>query len=210
MSPPVSLLIRWGSIVAFVACVFLVTPWTPPARGAASQLFTFHHEGVLGTSLDLQVQASDAQQAAAVETAILDEIERLRKILSSYDEQSEISRVNATTAPVPCSPELLDVLGFYDWWTAKSRGAYNGHLGELIGAWKAAEKAGIPPNAATLMPIVHALALPGWKLDRTAHTVQRLTTGTIDISSLGKGFIISKAVVAARMTNPGGPQAPLR
>lgn len=205
MSPPASLLIRWGSVFALLACALLVTPWTPPARAAGPQLFTFHHEGVLGTSLDLQLQASDAQQAAAVETAILDEIERLRKILSTYDETSEISRVNASTAPVPCSPELLDVLGFYDFWTAKSRGAYNGHLGELIGAWKAAEKAGTPPTAATLLPMVRALALPGWKLDRTAHTVQRLTNGTIDISSLGKGFIISKAVVAARTKVPGIP-----
>ena len=50
-------------------------------RGADPEVFQFHHEGVLGTSLDLQVNAVDAAQAAVVETAVLEEIERLRKIL---------------------------------------------------------------------------------------------------------------------------------
>jgi len=204
MSPPALSPTPWGyAIRAWLAGLLLALSLAGQAHGAEPpQVFPFHHEGVLGTSLDLQVQAPDAQQAAVVETAILDEIERLRKILSTYDETSDISRVNVSTTPVPCSPELLDVLSFYDYWTAKSRGAYNGHLGELIGVWKAGEKAGAPPAAATLLPIVRSLALPGWKLDRAAHTVTRLTTGTLDINSLGKGFIISKAVVAARAKAP--------
>ncbi len=166
------------------------------------QLFHFHHDAILGTSLDLQVQAPNEQQAAAVETAVLEEIERLRKILSTYDPASEVSRVNASTGPVQCSAELIEVLGFYDWWTMKSRGAYNGHLGSLIAMWKAAEKIGTPPTAAALVPIVRSLQQPGWKLDPTNHTVTRLTAGTIDINSLGKGYIISKAAVAARAKVP--------
>ncbi|HEY3901104.1 MAG TPA: DUF2271 domain-containing protein [Chthoniobacter sp.] len=166
------------------------------------QLFHFHHDAILGTSLDLQVQAANDQQAAAVEAAVLEEIERLRKILSIYDPASDVSRVNAATGPVQCSPELLEVLGFYDWWTMKSRGAYNGHLGSLIAMWKAAEKIGTPPTVAALTPVVRSLAQPGWKLDPTNHTVTRLTAGTIDINSLGKGYIISKAAVAARAKVP--------
>jgi hypothetical protein len=54
-----------------------------------------------------------------------------------------------------------------------------------------------------LAPIVRALTQPGWKLDARAHTVARLTAGTLDINSLGKGYIISKAVVAARAKAPG-------
>lgn len=203
MSPP-ALPFSRGCIVLrrFFVILAVVLSLVVPLRAAQPQLLQFHHEGVLGTSLDLQVLAADAEQGSAVESAILDEIERLRKILSTYDPASEISRVNATNAPVVCSQELLDVLGFYDWWNAKSRGAYNGHLGELIATWKAAEKAGAPPGAATILPIVRSLALPGWKLDRTAHTVTRLTTGTLDLNSLGKGFIISKAVVAAKSKAP--------
>ena len=86
-------------------------------RAADAQVFRFHHEAVIGTSLDLQVTRR-MRSRAAVEAAILAEIERLRKILSTYDPASEISQVNARHAPVACSPELLEVLGFYDFWTA--------------------------------------------------------------------------------------------
>jgi thiamine biosynthesis lipoprotein len=175
----------------------------PAGRAVEPELFQFHHEGVLGTSLDLQVRAADAGQAALVETAVLDEIERLRKILSTYDPESEISHFNASTGPVKCSPELLDVLGFYDFWNIKSAGAYNGHLGDLIAAWKNAEKTGAPPDAATLRSIVRALGQPGWKIDRAAGTATRLPGGSISIDSLGKGYIISKAAVAARTKAPG-------
>ncbi len=185
-----------------LACLLAVLGVVAPGRAVEPQVFPFHHDDVLGTSLDLQVQAPDATQAAAAEAAILAEIERLRKILSTYDPASDVSKVNTTAGPVACPPELLEVLGFYDFWTAKSRGAYNGHLGELISTWKAAEKAGAPPTPAVLQPIVRSLALPGWKLDLAAHTVTRLTTGTLDINSLGKGYIISKAIVAARTQAP--------
>lgn len=174
----------------------------PVMRAADPGLFQFHHEGVLGTSLDLQVRAVDEAQAALVESTALAEIERLRKILSTYDPESEISRFNASAGTVKCSPELLDVLGFYDLWNAKSAGAYNGHLGELIAAWKAAEKTGVPPDAATLQRIVRTLGQPGWKIDRVAGTATRFPGGAITMDSVGKGYIISKAAVAVRAKVP--------
>ena len=173
-------------------------------RAAEPGVFSFHHEGVLGTSLDLQVVAADAQQAAAVESAVLAEIERMRKILSTYDPASEISRVNAATGTVPCSQELLDVLAGYDWWNAKSGGAYNGHLGDLIRMWRAAEQAGTMPDAAVLQRTVAALRVPAWKMDAAAKTVTRTTAQALNVDSLGKGYIISKAAGVARAKAPQG------
>lgn len=183
-----------------IAAVILGTlaPAAPRSAAQAPQVFKFHHDNILGTSLDLEIAAPDAQQAAAGETAALDEIERLRKILSTYDPASDISRVNAANSPVTVPAELIQVLSYYDWWSAKSKGAYNGHLGELIAAWKAGEKAGAPPDNATLQPIVQRLAQPGWVINPTAGTVTRLTTQSLNIDSLGKGYIIGRAAAVAR------------
>jgi thiamine biosynthesis lipoprotein ApbE len=182
-------------------CTFLL----PFALCAAEPgVFAFHHEGVLGTSLDLQFAAADAQQAAATESAVLAEIERMRKILSTYDPASEISRLNAATGTVPCSQELLDVLSGYDWWNAKSGGAYNGHLGDLIRLWRAAEQAGAMPDAAALQRTVAALRVPAWKLDAAARTVTRTTAQPLNVDSLGKGYIISRAAAVARAKAPQG------
>jgi len=183
-------------LLTFVLQISAVT------TAVGAEVFRFHHDNILGTSLDLQVYATGAQEAGIVETAVLDEIERLRKILSTYDPASEISKVNASNDPVTCSQELLDVLGFYDWWNVKSGGAYNGHLGELIRTWKDAEKAGTVPDSLTLQAIVQRLTLPGWKLDLKAKTVTKLTPQPLNVDSLGKGYIISKAVVAARAKAP--------
>ena len=158
-----------------VAMLVMFAPAFLRLTAAEPQIFKFHHDNILGTSLDLVVSATDAQQAAGAETVVLDEIERLRKILSTYDPASDISKLNASSGPVPCPPELIQVLSYYDYWSAKSKGAYNGHLGELIAAWKAAEKAGALPDAATLQPIVQRLALPGWSIDPVAKTVTKLT-----------------------------------
>ncbi|HWB61850.1 MAG TPA: DUF2271 domain-containing protein [Chthoniobacteraceae bacterium] len=195
--------VRAAGAIALTAAALMAA--FPRAEAQSTQIFRYHRNDILGTSFDLQVAASDEKQADAVEATALDEIERLRKILSTYDPASDISRVNATNDPVACPPELIQVLGYYDWWNAKSKGAYNGHLGELIATWKAAEKAGALPDAATLQPIVQRLAQPGWKIDPAAHTVARLTSQPLNIDSLGKGYIISQAVVAVKAKLPAIP-----
>jgi len=174
----------------------------PSAPAAEPELFHYHHDDVLGTSFDLQVRAPADAQAALAESTALAEIERLRKILSTYDPESEISQFNKSTGAMKVSPELLDVLGFYDFWNAKSGGAYNGHLGELIGAWKAAEKSGVLPSPVILQSIARAAAQPGWKIDRATGMATRLPGGPIVIDSLGKGYIIARAAAAVRAKVP--------
>lgn len=165
-------------------------------------VYRFHHDNILGTSMDLQVFASGETEAQEVEAVILAEIERLRKILSTYDEASDISKVNASESPVVCPRELLDVLALYESWAAKSKGAYSGHIGELDLLWKEAEKTGTPPDAAALQPVLQQLSQPGWKLDPAAGSVTRLGKQRLNVDSLGKGFIIDKALSAAKLKFP--------
>ena len=164
--------------------------------------FHFHHEGILGTSFDLIVRADRRTAAAQAAQVALAEIERLRRILSAYDPASEVSRLNAADGPMSCSPELFEVLSAYDSWTTRSGGAHNGQLGELIQTWRAAEKSGAPPGEAALARIVRSLSMPGWTMNAGDRTVTRLTTHRLNVDSLGKGYIISRAAAAARAAVP--------
>src|SRR5262245_12325356 len=65
--------------------------------------FSFHHDHVLGTSLDGWIIASSADVAAAAEHLVLDEIERLRQVFSPFDPDSELSRLNRSAAPFRAS-----------------------------------------------------------------------------------------------------------
>ncbi len=90
------------------------------APGFASfQPFRFQHDHALGTSLDLIIDASSERVALAAHAAAWDEIERLCKILSTYDPASEISRTGGR-AP---SHDLRQVLMAYEEWSRRTAGA---------------------------------------------------------------------------------------
>jgi thiamine biosynthesis lipoprotein len=91
------------------------------ARADAFREFSFRHENVLGTSMDMVVRARTEADAETVESAALSEIDRLAKILSTYDSASEIRRVERFGGPR--SSELSSVLAAYDHWERRTAGA---------------------------------------------------------------------------------------
>ncbi len=132
----------------------------------------FRYEHVLGTSLEMRFDAPDPERAA---NAALDEIERLRTILSSYDPNSEFSRWAATRhQAVHVSPELLEVLSLYDHWGAASQGT-------LSAAFAAA------PGG----PDRH------WRLDPASGTATRLTDTPLVLNSFTKSYVLDRAADAA-------------
>lgn len=83
--------------------------------------YTFNHEHVLGTSLELKFAARSAADARRAETAALAEIDRLAKILSGYDATSEFSRWLVTRNEArPVSAELFEVLALFDRWRERT------------------------------------------------------------------------------------------
>lgn len=130
----------------------------------------FQHENVLGTSLELRVDSLTPDRA---EGAALLEIDRLARILSSYDPSSEVSRWTRTlNEPVRVSPELMEVLGLYDEWRPRTDGAIS--AGFAV------------PNSG-----------PHWKLDRKNSSATHLTQAPLVLNSFTKSYVIGKAADAA-------------
>ena len=134
--------------------------------------------------------------------AILAEVDRLRKILSTYETGTDLGKVNASRGPVKVSPEVIEVLKLYDEWRQKSKGAFSGRLGGMIQMWQDAEKKGMPMPAVVDAQVA-AEKKELWKIDEAVGTVQRLGEGAINIDSLGKGFIVSRAAAAGKAASPG-------
>jgi thiamine biosynthesis lipoprotein ApbE len=171
-----------------------------PTRSGVSE-FYFHHDHIIGTSLDVWAVAPNETSALACERVIREEIERLRCIFSTFDPDSEISRLNRTNRPTSASPEMLEVFQLYEAMQLRSHGAFNGQLGELVRLWRAAEKTGVEPDAAELDRIIQEINKPGWRID--GGMVTRLTTQPLNLNSIAKGYIIQKAAAAARARVPG-------
>src|SRR5262249_33076451 len=68
---------------------------------------SFHFDHILGTSLDVWVRGGSLD---AAEQACLDEIERLRRVFSVHDSESELSRLNRADGPFTASDDLASVL----------------------------------------------------------------------------------------------------
>ncbi len=164
--------------------------------------FAFHRDHVLGASLDLHVVAPDEATADAAELTALNEIERLRLVLSTYDDASEISKLNRTREPLRVSADLAEVIETTEVWQRKSGGAFNGQVGELVRVWKDGEKAGRVPDAAVLNRIAADLKKPGWTLDANTNTVTRHNDQPLNLNAVAKGYIIRKVVAAVRKQHP--------
>lgn len=164
-----------------------------------SRIYRFHHENVLGTSMELKVLAPSQQDAEKAERAALDEIAREAAILSSYDPSSEFSRWFRTQgAPVRVSPELYENLSLFDTWRARTAGALNPAAQAVSLAWQAAAKQERTPAAAELAAAAAQASLTHWRLDASTRTATHLSGVPLAMNSLVKSYILDRAASAAK------------
>jgi len=165
------------------------------------RIFTFSYDNVLGTSLDLKVAAASPAQAHNAETAVLNEIGREAKILSSWDTDSEFSRWARThDRAVPVSAELFEVLGMYDRWRARTNGALDASAGSVIRVWQSAAKANRLPERDELAAAVAKTREKQWTLDASTRTATHTGDAALVLASFTKSYIIDRAANAAMRT----------
>lgn len=206
MTPSRRDLFRTGA--AGLGAVALGTTATASGEQIAER--SFHYDHVLGTSLDGWVIAP-ASSADSAERAAVEEIERLRKVFSLHDPESELSRLNRATGGFEVSADLLAVLTEYDRWCDRSGGACNAQVGGLTWAWDRAN--GTEPDAAALDRAVRRITSSGWTID--GQTVTRRTDQPLNLNSIAKGYILHRAAemmrrvagVTAGLLNLGGDMA---
>lgn len=182
----------------FLLAIALLIPAITTVADDTSRNFTFQHEHILGTSLEIQVQADSAQIADAAETRILSEISRLEKIFSTYDPHSEFSRWQQTSnQAASISPELYEMLAESDRWTARSKGAFQPGVEALSRLWQKAAKRGTLPTADELKPAVTLANQKHWNLSATSKTAECLTDCPLTLNAIAKGMIVERACQAA-------------
>jgi thiamine biosynthesis lipoprotein len=165
------------------------------------RFYTFHHENVLGTSLELKVAAATETAAEKAEEAALQEIDRQAKILSAYDSESEFARWNRTSGEaVKVSPELFEVLGLFDHWREQTGGALDAAAEAVCRVWKAAGAAQRPPSREELAAVVAAVRQRHWSLDAPTQTATRLGDTPLALNSFAKSYIVGHAADAVLKT----------
>jgi FAD:protein FMN transferase len=165
---------------------------------ARAEDFTFRHENVMGTSLELIVRAETLVAARDAEVRALAEIDRLSRIFSGYDEASEFRRwQDAPGRPLRIADELFDVLKASDHWHARSGGAFDPRVEGFSRLWSTCERAGRLPIAEEIADARPSPTAPAWRLDPASRTAERLPGGPVSLNAIAKGYIVEKACEAA-------------
>jgi thiamine biosynthesis lipoprotein ApbE len=158
----------------------------------------FHHENVLGTSLELKIVAATPAAAKRAEAGVLAEIDREAKILSGYDAASEFNRwVKTRGEGVPVSGDLFEVLSRFDRYRALTSGALNPAAEAVTRVWKSAAAAHRLPAQAEIDAVVAEARGPNWSLNPIRHTATHISGTPLILNSFTKSYIAGRAANAA-------------
>ncbi len=155
--------------------------------------FAYYHENVLGTSLELVIKADLKQQAQAAEERSLAEIDRLARVFSNHDPDSEFRRFQRSRGPIEVSPELMEVLTACDRFRGISSGAFDPRAESFSRLWKACAARGSVPTALEIGHALEPLTSPAWRLDAGRRTAERLTDCPLSLDGIAKGYIVERA-----------------
>jgi len=168
-------------------------------------LWTFHHEHVLGTSLEVSVRAASAADAERAEAALLAMFDHDDAVLSTWRADSEVSRWSKTSLePVAVSAELFEVLDAFDGWRERTGGALDASVEAATRLWKSSTAEGRVPSAREISVAVEAMQQPHWTLDREARTATRLSDVPLALASFTKSYVSSRAADAALKAGAAG------
>jgi len=187
------------SVFLLVAILLLA----PSQRGSSTassheQLYVFHYENVLGTSLEIKVVGSSGAQSEKAEQAVLTEIERESRILSSWDPDSEFSKWFRTeNIPVRVSPELFEVLTLFDKWRGLTQGALDASAEAITRVWKRAAAEKRVPTQSELDVAVASVRRVHWQLDPANRTATHTSDTPLALNSFVKSYIAGHAAESA-------------
>jgi thiamine biosynthesis lipoprotein len=118
------------------------------ATGSISQHVISDGRYAMGTILEIEIEGLEPPRAERALDELYDEALRLDRLLSIYDPESEISRLNRTAGHgrQPVGPEVEEILESSIAYSELTRGAFDVSIGPVVDLWKMAADRGEPPT----------------------------------------------------------------
>lgn len=152
-------------------------------------------DGIMGTRIAVELWAPTKDQGNAAIEAVLAEMRRVDRDMSTYKPDSEVSRVNAEAAkhPVRISRELFDLLTEAREYSRLTDGAFDityASVGYLYDFRKH-----VKPDSGQIKEALPGIDYRHVVLDRDAQTVSFARTGVrIDLGGIGKGHAVDRGI----------------
>jgi FAD:protein FMN transferase len=171
-----------------------------PAGAAAPRTKVTAEATAMGTRLNFvaltTAQSDESHTRAAIEQAIV-EIHRLEALMTTWRDDSEVSRINQSAghAPVSVGPETLAVIVRSLWISEKSGGVFDITFEAMHGLWRFDED--VDPHLPAPSAVAERRKLIDYRhvrVDKEGSTVflDRATT-KISLGGIAKGYAIDRA-----------------
>jgi thiamine biosynthesis lipoprotein len=161
----------------------------------------------MGTTWSVKAASiSDEVGSSDVEALVEDQLSLVDELMSTYRDDSELSRFNAFhgTEPFSITPPTTRVLQHALDIGDLTRGAFDITVGPLVDAWGFGA-GGAPSRTPSDLEITHLLGRTGQehlRLDPEEHTVTKSVPELgIDLSAIAKGYAVD--LVAEKLTEHG-------
>jgi len=208
---------RWGKPLGgaglWLALAALPVSLSNGAHAAAASQFIYGKRYSMGTVYEIVAYCPSLDRASRAMDAAFCKITDLDRIMSNYDAQSDLSRMeqSAHFRAVRVSPDLYRVIQDSMLYSRLSGGKYDITVAPLVDVWKSAMSDGRVPSPARLKQLRACvgyrkiLLLPRGEIDLRSPCMQ------LDLGSIGKGYAVDRAVEILRssgirdaLVNAGG------
>lgn len=152
----------------------------------------FHYANVLGTSFDIDIDASNSKAIEPAIEQMLAQIKQLELVLSTWRNNSEISQLNTDKKAQSLSAELSEVLGLCQHWRNKSQQHFSCRMGALKKVWLQAVTNKAIPDRVQLRAL--ASRLNKLSIDRQSEPMVIDDDLIFDLDGVAKGYILDKVM----------------
>ncbi|HEX4338690.1 MAG TPA: FAD:protein FMN transferase [Polyangiaceae bacterium] len=162
-------------------------------------------EPAMGTEVHFVSYTTRELGEAALHDAMvraLDEIRRVEKVMTSWNDTSEVGRINAEAgSPVTVSDETITVLDKSRWASELSGGVFDITFHALGDLWKFGDAAEADPKLPDPAIVREKKKLVDYrkvKIDSAAHTVTIGKGMRIDLGGIAKGYAVDRAAAVLK------------
>ncbi|MCH7989744.1 MAG: FAD:protein FMN transferase [Planctomycetes bacterium] len=179
--------------LCFIGTLFAV----PPSAEPSLSRFDFR-EIHMGVPFRIVLYAPNESSANKAARAAFDRIAQLNRIMSDYDQKSELMRLCKSARPehpVKVSPELLFVLSRSNELSRKTKGAFDVSVGPVVRLWRRARRRKQLPDPIRLGEARRLVDYRFIEIDEKAGTVTLQKTGMrLDLGGIAKGYAGDQAL----------------
>ena len=157
-----------------------------------------YHGDAMGTVISVYVWTDDEAKAAKAAQTVFDEMKRIDKVMTTWTDDSEVSRVNAAAGdkPVQVSDETYAVIERAQDVSKRTKGIFDITVGAFKGLWKFDQDMdGTLPDPKDVRARLANIGYRDVILDKAKKTVFLRRKGmSITLGGIAKGYAVDKAV----------------